>query len=167
MNSKFPIFVIIVSILTIAMYSSSVNFIFAKSSIWQCLQDSGAGTSASCTNTDTKGVKTNYNCTYDTPTKRWTCVKAKTISATPNQMPGSETLSKMTDSQISLGLKGALQSMIQNGNFGSQMRQNDTQVSNSSGMKINNSTSTSITRQAQNTEFGKIIGQGNSSRHIK
>ena len=121
---------------------------------------------ANCAVADDHGARS-YDCTYNTTTEKWSCVKAKTSSGSPNQMPGSETLSKMTDSQITLGLKGALQSMIQIGNFGSQMRQNDTQVSNSSGMKINNSTSTSITRQAQNTEFGKIIGQGNSSRDIK
>jgi hypothetical protein len=139
MNIKFAIFILIASILTMAMYSSSVNFVSAMSYIWKCLQDSGDGTSASCTNTDTKGVKTNYNCTYDTTTKKWSCVKAKTSSGTPNQMPGFETLNKMTDSQIPLGLKGALQSMVQNGNLGSQMRQNNTQNSTSYDMRINNS----------------------------
>ena len=101
-----------------AMYSSSVNFVSAMSYIWQCLQDSGDGTSASCTNTDTKGVKTNYNCTYDTTTKKWSCVKAKTSSGTPNQMPGSETFNKMTNSQIPLGLQSALDSAIKNQNGG-------------------------------------------------
>jgi hypothetical protein len=100
-----------------AVFSSSINLIFAMSSIWQCLQDSSAGTIASCTNIDTKGVKTNYNCTYDATTKKWSCVKAKTSSGTPNQIPGSETVSKMTDSQIPLGLKNELDSVIKNKNI--------------------------------------------------
>jgi hypothetical protein len=174
MDPKFAIFLIIVSILTMAIYISSISSVSALplpvKQTWTCAQSSKTPNYASC-NLALQGAtgvtSTDYNCNYDTKTEKWSCVKAKTGSGTPNQMPGSETVNKMTDAQIPLGLKSALQSTIKNGNFGLQMRQNDTQVSNSSGMKINISTSTSITRQAQNTEFGKIIAQGNSSRHIK
>jgi hypothetical protein len=63
-------------------------------------------------------VTTLYDCTYDKGTKKWNCVAEKTGSGTPNQMPGSETVNKMTDSQIPLGLKSALDSAIKSQNGG-------------------------------------------------
>nr|ACY24476.1 hypothetical protein 29d5orf28 [uncultured crenarchaeote 29d5] len=115
MNTKFPVFVIIASMLTIAAYCSSINSVIAVSTVtetWTCIQLTSSPNSANCTLTRS-GISSDYNCNYDTSTKKWTCDKAKTTSGTPNQIPGSEIVRKFTDSQIPLGLKSALDSAIQ------------------------------------------------------
>ncbi|MGI8720264.1 MAG: hypothetical protein ACR2KF_07035, partial [Nitrososphaeraceae archaeon] len=86
------------------------------------------------------GATTDYNCTYDTTTKKWSCVKAKTGSDIPNEMTRSETLSKMTGSQIPLGLKSALDSAkVKDQNGGLLSGESTTGDNGSSETKINNS----------------------------
>ena len=97
-----------------AVYISSINSVsaFKVPATWTCTQIFSNPNYASC-NLTAKGVSsTDYNCNYNTKTEKWTCVKAKASSGTPNEMPGSETLSKMTDSQIPLGLRSALDSAV-------------------------------------------------------
>lgn len=87
-----------------------------------------------------KGLSsTDYNCNYNTKTKKWTCVEARTISGTPNQTPGSETLSKMTGSQIPLELKSALDAAIKTENNGLETGHSDSSGVNSSASTIINS----------------------------
>jgi hypothetical protein len=120
MESKFAIFIVIASILTMAVYVSSINSVIAKSTVtevWTCIQLVSSPNSASCHLTRS-GVESDYNCSYNTSTKKWTCTQAKTSSGTSNPMTGSETIRKFTDSQIPLGLKGALDSAIKSQNSG-------------------------------------------------
>jgi hypothetical protein len=141
METKFAMLILIASILTMAVYTSSINFVSAKViSMWTCGRSVDKPNQASCTITN-NGVRTDYNCTYDATTKKWSCVKAaaKISPNTPNQMPGSETLNKLTDSQIPLGLKSALDSAIKSQNGGLVTGQSNTQNSNSSESTINNS----------------------------
>jgi hypothetical protein len=153
-----------------AVYISSISSVSALplpvKQTWTCAQSSKTPNYASC-NLALQGAtgttSTNYNCNYDTTNEKWTCVKAKTSSGTPNQMSGSETVSKMTDSQIPLGLKGALQSMIQNGNFGSQMRQNNTQNSTSSEMRVKDlSSNTPPSQSLGETKQIQITGKSSA-----
>lgn len=114
MDTKFPIFILIALILTIAVYSSSVNFVSAAIYVQGCVRY--GDNYSECTITEKPGVKSDWKCVYDSSTNNWSCVKAKTGSGTPNQLPGSETLNKMTDSQIPLGLRNALDSAVQKSN---------------------------------------------------
>ena len=110
-----------------AIYSSSINSVSAAFVVhgkWTCTQMYSSPNYASC-NLTISGTSTDYNCNYDTKTKKWTCVKAKSGSGTPNQMPGNENLNKMTDSQIPLGLKTALDSAIKTENGGLVMGQSN------------------------------------------
>jgi hypothetical protein len=101
-----------------AIYISSINSVSALlTAHWICTQSDSRPNYASC-NYVYLSSSTNYNCNYNTKTEKWSCVKAKTGSGTPNQIPDSETLNKMTDSQIPLGLKSALDSAIKNQNGG-------------------------------------------------
>ena len=120
MNTEITIFLVIASVLMMAVFGSSMNFVTAKSTVtesWSCIQLASSPNNANCTLTRS-GVSSDYNCTYNTTTKKWSCAQAKTSSGTPNQMPGSETLNKMTDSQIPLGLKSALDSALKSQNGG-------------------------------------------------
>jgi len=114
LHTTFAIFIIIASILTIAVYCSSINSVIAKSTVtevWSCIQLASSPNNASCHLTRS-GVDSDYNCSYNASTKKWTCTQAKTISSTPYQIPGSENVRKFTNSQIPLGLKSALDSAI-------------------------------------------------------
>jgi hypothetical protein len=159
MNPKFALLVIVASILIMAVYISSINSVSALITVrrtWSCVMGAGS-TYASC-NLTVKGdpdgnTSTNYNCNYDTKTEKWTCVKARTSSGTPNQLPGSDTLSKMTDSQIPPGLKSALDSAIKTQNSDLAIGGNKTQGTNSSqSTTINNSPKTQSQQQIQPTQ---------------
>ena len=69
-----------------AIYSSSINSVSAAFVVhgkWTCTQMYSSPNYASC-NLTISGTSTDYNCNYDTKTKKWTCVKAKSGSGTPN-----------------------------------------------------------------------------------
>jgi hypothetical protein len=156
------ILVVMASILTVAIYGSSISLIHAKSNIKVtyssvCGADGEGG--LICNIVDKKGGSTDWKCSL--VDGKWNCIKQKTSSVAPNQIPGSETLNKLTGSQIPLGLKSALDSAIKNQNGGLVIGQNNTQSSNSSQSTINNSPKvssqspqTSQSRQTPNTQFG-------------
>ena len=163
MKTRYVIFIVVASILTMALYSSSINFVSGagKVNVWGAgstvCSFSNNGNAASCSTQYTQQF-----CTYDTAAEKWSCVKAKTSSGSPSQMPGSESLSKMTDSQIPLGLKSALDSAIKSQN-GSLVIGQSAQ-GNSSESTINNSPKTSsqvpqtsAQRQTPNNSFGSMI----------
>ena len=89
MDTKFVILILIASILTMAVYSSSINFVSAvvKSGVATVCSFSSDGNTASCS-TPTRTLF----CTYNTTTEKWSCHPEKTGSAIPNDRTGSETL---------------------------------------------------------------------------
>ena len=144
-----------VSILTMAVYSSSINFVSAKPAItvWACTQLTATPNKADCTWHDKDGVATDYNCTYNTTTKKWSCVEvtAKIRSDRPT----------ISGSNIPADLRNALDSARQKSQDGGLVTgQNNTQDSNSSASTTKNSPKISSqvpqtsTRQTPNTSFG-------------
>ena len=81
-------------------------------------------------------------------------------SATLNERTDTDTLNKLTDSQIPLGLKSALESAIKSQNGSLVIGRNNTQGNNSSESTINNSPKissqpqTTTPRQTPNNSFG-------------
>ena len=153
MNTKYAIFILIMSFLTITVYSSSISYASAKSAIistWTCTQVHSTP-NATCTYTK-DGAETDYNCTYDTATKKWSCLMTKTGSGIPSKIPWI---------QLSPALKNALNTATQSQNGSLVTGQNISQGSNSSQSTINNppkvssqSPPTSQSRQSPNTQFG-------------
>jgi hypothetical protein len=100
-----------------AVYSSSINFVSAKGEVKAgnsiICSKGPSGNNAVCEVTNGSDIRT-YVCKYDVAAEKWSCEKwvGKTGSGSPNGMTGSETLGKMTDSQIPLGLKSALDSAV-------------------------------------------------------
>jgi hypothetical protein len=86
--------------LTIPVCSSSMNFVYGAGKV--TMGGPYSGTVCSLSNngnaTSCSTQMHTYFCTYDTAAQKWSCHKERTGSATPNQMPGSETLNRMTDS---------------------------------------------------------------------
>jgi hypothetical protein len=156
MNTKYAIFILITSLLTIAVNSSSISISYASAksaiiSTWTCTQVHSTPNVATCTYAK-DGAETDYNCTYDTVTKKWSCLMIKTGSGIPNKIPWI---------QLSPALKNALNTATQSQNGSLVMGQNITQGSNSSQSTINNppkvssqSPQTSQSRQTPNTQFG-------------
>jgi hypothetical protein len=141
LDTKFAIVILIASIPTMAVYGSSMNFVSAleTKTHWICAPGDSVY-QADCVFTSKDGKNTSYDCKYNTTTKTWSCsVAERTDSVTPNETTGSKNLNKLTDSQIPLGLKSALDSAIKNQNGGLVIGQSNTQDSNSSETTINNS----------------------------
>jgi hypothetical protein len=117
LNTKFQIFVIMASILTMAAYCLSINTADSViTDVWTCIQPVATPNNAKCHLTRGE-VDLDYDCTYDTTTKKWSCVQAKTSAGTSNQIQGSEILNKLTGPQIPFGLKTELDSVIKNKNL--------------------------------------------------
>ena len=124
LNTNFVILIIITSILTIASYSSSISYASEKSAIistWTCTPVHGTPNLAICTYAK-DGAETDYNCTSDTATKKWSCLMTKTGSGIPSKTPWI---------QLSPALKNALNTATQSQNGSLVTGQNITQGSNS------------------------------------
>jgi hypothetical protein len=111
MESRIPILIVIVSILTISMYSTSINFVFAKINSYYdetfACGISHATNIVNCTFTTT-GKSTQYNCKEDQATQKLNCVGDTLGTLT------SKTDPQMTNPHMTHQFNENLKSIIQN-----------------------------------------------------